>query len=395
MRRAEAALPLVVVGGGISGLAAALGLARIGAEALVLEQSATFSEVGAGLQVGPNAVRSLRWLGAYEAIEPYLFSPPAIRILDGPTGRELLTIGLGARFARRFGEPYQVMHRADLLMGLLSAAGAQASIGIETSAHIREAGQDRGNPFLETDDGRVLSAAGVIGADGIRSTVRRYLPRDGEPAYRGYAIYRALIPVEGMPEELLDDCVCLWLCPGGHVVHYPVRGGQAMNIVAVVNSPWNSERWSEPALRDELNPLFAYACDDLRTLTQHPLIWTKWAGADLEPSPIWSRGRVTLIGDAAHATLPFLAQGAAMSLEDAVVLARTLRRNGIADGFEFYVRLRYERTRRLTLASRKAGWHYHLDGLGRKARNGLLKAMSPDRFLNRMSWIYSYDPLAG
>jgi len=394
MRRADTALPLVVAGGGIAGLAAALGLARIGAEAMVLEQSAAFSEVGAGLQVGPNAVRALRWLGAYETIEPYVFSPPAIRILDGPSGRELLAIRLGARFARRFGEPYQVIHRADLLMGLLSVAGSEPSIGIETSAQVSEVGQDRGNLILATDDGRVLNAAGVIGADGIRSTVRRFLPREGGPRYRGYAIYRALIPVEGMPEELVDDCVCLWLCPGGHVVHYPVRGGQSMNIVAVTKSQWNSDRWSEPALRDELEPLFAQACDALRALTLHPLIWTKWAGADLEPSPVWSRGRVTLIGDAAHATLPFLAQGAAMSLEDAVVLARTLRHNGIADGFELYVRLRYERTRRLTLASRKAGWHYHVDGLARKVRNGLLKTMTPNRFLNRLSWIYGYDPLA-
>lgn len=394
MRKADAGLPLVVAGGGIAGLAAALGLARIGTEALVLEQSAAFSEVGAGLQVGPNALRALRWLGALDAIEPYLFAPPAIRILDGPTGRELMVIRLGAHFARRFGEPYQVIHRADLLMGLLSAVGAQPSVGVETSAQIAEVGQERGNLIVATDDGRTLSAGGIIGADGIRSTVRRYLPRDGGPVYRGYTIYRALIPVDGMPEELLDDCVCLWLCPGGHVVHYPVRGGQAMNIVAVKGSSWNSQRWSEPALRDELNPLFAYSCDALRALTLHPIVWTKWAGADLEPSPIWSRGRVALIGDAAHASLPFLAQGAAMSLEDAVVLARTLRRNGIADGFELYVRLRYARTRRLTLASRKAGWHYHLDGLARKFRNGMLRAMSPNRFLSRMSWIYSYDPLA-
>jgi salicylate hydroxylase len=394
MRRADTTLPLVVAGGGIAGLAAALGLARIGAEALVLEQSAAFSEVGAGLQVGPNAARALRWLGALEAVEPYLFAPPAIRILDGPTGRELMAIPLGARFARRFGEPYQVIHRADLLMGLLSAAGAQPSVSVETSAPVAEIGQDRGNLAVATDDGRVIGASGIIGADGIRSTIRRFLPRDGEPVLRNYAIYRALIPVDGMPEELLDDCVCLWLCPGGHVVHYPVRGGQAMNIVAVVDSPWNSDRWSEPAMRDELNPLFAYSCDALRTLTQHPVIWTKWAGADLEPNPIWSRGRVTLIGDAAHASLPFLAQGAAMSLEDAVVLARTLRRNGIAEAFELYVRLRYGRTRRLTLASRKAGWHYHLDGLPRKFRNGALRVISPTRFLNRLSWIYSYDPLS-
>jgi len=394
MRRTDTTLPLVVAGGGIAGLAAALGLARIGAETLVLEQNAAFSEVGAGLQVGPNAVRALRWLGALEAVEPYLFAPPAIRILDGPTGRELMVIRLGAGFARRFGEPYQVIYRADLLNGLLSAASSEPSVEIETSAQVAEVGQDRGNLVLVTDDGRALNAAGVIGADGIRSTVRHFLPREGDPMYRGYAIYRALIPVEGMPEELLDECVCLWLCPGGHVVHYPVRAGRAMNIVAVTESAWNSERWSEPALRDELDPLFARSCDALRGLTLHPLIWTKWAGADLEPSPVWSRGRVTLIGDAAHATLPFLAQGAAMSLEDAVVLARTLRRNGISDGFELYVRLRYERTRRLTLASRKAGWHYHLDGLARKARNGVLKAMSPGRFLNRLSWIYSYDPLA-
>ena len=210
-----------------------------------------------------------------------------------------------------------------------------------------------------------LNAGGVIGADGIRSTVRRYLPREGGPVYRGYAIYRALIPVEGMPEELLDDCVCLWLCPGGHVVHYPVRGGQAMNIVAVTDSPWNSERWSEPALRDELDPsvcalLRCSACSDV-------------APADLdEMGGRRSRAEPDLVARPASRssamphtpTLPFLAQGAAMSLEDAVVLARTLRRNGIADGFELYVRLRYERTRRLTLASRKAGWHYHLDGLG-------------------------------
>jgi len=385
---------MVVAGGGIAGLAAALGLARIGAAALVLEQSASFTEVGAGLQIGPNAVRALQWLGAWEAIEPSLFDPPAIRIWDGPTGRELMTIPLGVRFARRFGEPYRVVHRADLQLALLSAAGMEPVIGIETSAQVSEVRQERGNVVVATDDGRTVHGSALIGADGVRSTVRQHLPRGSDAEYRGYAIYRALIPTEAMPAELLDDAVCLWLCPGGHVVHYPVRGGQAMNIVAVTESPWLSDRWSEPGSRSELDPLFEISCDALKSLTLHPLIWTKWAGADLEPSTVWSRGRVTLAGDAAHASLPFLAQGAAMALEDAVVLARTLRRNGIADGLELYARLRYGRTRRLTLASRKAGWHYHLRGLGRKARNGLLRSTSPNRFLNRLDWIYSYDPLS-
>jgi len=394
MRKSDTGLPIVIAGGGIAGLAAALGLARIGASPLILEQSANLGEVGAGLQVGPNAAKALQWLGAWEHVEHYAFAPRAIRIFDGMTGRALLTIPLGASFARRFGAPYRVIHRADLLLALFSAVREEGLIGIQTAAQVAEIGGERGSVVTTLLDGDTLRSAAVIGADGIRSTVRRLLPRQGRAAFRGFTLYRALIATEAMPNELVDDTVSLWLCRGGHIVHYPVRSGRAMNIVVATESPWTSERWSEPCLRNELEPLFSKTCTALRSLMHHPIIWSKWAGADLEPEPVWSRGLVTLIGDAAHASLPFLAQGAAMALEDAVVLARTLRRNRIADGFDLYAKIRFPRTKRLTIASRKAGQFYHLSGMRRHLRNAILRASSPDRFLNRMAWIYGYDPLA-
>ena len=180
------------------------------------------------MQVGPECGTGIALGSApLRRSNPACFSPPAIRILDGPTGRELMTIRLGARFARRFGEPYQVIHRADLLTGLLTAVGAEPAISIETSAQLSEVRQDRGVRGDRDRRRPNLHASALIGADGIRSTVRSHLSRTRHRCYRGYAIYRALIPVDAMPSELLDEAVCLWLCPGGHVVHYPVRAGRA------------------------------------------------------------------------------------------------------------------------------------------------------------------------
>jgi salicylate hydroxylase len=374
---------ILVAGGGIAGLAAALGLARTGRVSRVLERSARFEEAGAGIQIGPNAVKALIWLGAWEALRDQAFAPKRILVRDGVSARVLQDVPLGDSFERRFGEPYRVAHRSDLLLALLDAVKERPQIEIEAGSEVTACLVEPRAVRIECAGGSVHRGPALIGADGIHSFVRAKLFEARPSRPPGQVLYRALIPVfGGLPEEAADS-VCLWLCPGGHVVHYPVRGGTMLNIVAAVEREY---REGEP-LSDDVLAAFARACEALRLVLALPNRWRSWPGADRRPRPGWSRGRVTLIGDAAHPALPYLAQGAAMALEDACALAR-------ADDFPHYEKLRYARTARIQSASRRLARVYHAQGMARNARNAVLRALSPERFLGRMAWIYRYDPVA-
>ena len=373
-------LPVLIAGGGIAGLAGALGLARIGREACILEQAAAFETVGAGLQIGPNAVKALHYLGAWERVTPASFSPPAISIRDGHSGRLLLRIPLGSAFERRFGAPYRVIHRADLLAGLVAAAEAQSAIALMTAAPVK-AFADR-DDHLEVETNRsTLQGEALLGADGIRSAIRAGLLADGPPVRHTENLYRALTPLDVSAADPLTH-VTLWLCRGGHVVHYPVRGGKA----------WPGDGWSVPGTSDELLALFPDTHRELREILALPQAWQKWAAASRAAARTWTQGRVALIGDAAHATLPYLAQGAAMALE---VLARKIETSDtLADAFRAYQTLRMPRTRRIVGESLRLGSIYHARGPVRLARNVVLRMTRPEDFLTRLAWIYDFDPAA-
>lgn len=385
--------PFLVAGGGIAGLAAALGLSAHGAPVRLFEQAKGFEEVGAGLQMSPNGVRALRELGAWEAVEPSCVIPSEIHVRDGVSGALLQRIRLGKPFEERFGAPYRVCHRADLLAGLLAAARKRTSIELHTARKAAGA--------VNTETGARLSFAGgvteegraVIAADGIRSSLRAAVAGEAGPVARNTVIYRALIPLAKVPPEIEPDCVTLWLCRGGHVVHYAVSSWRNFNIVAACDGSVEDGGWNAPANFTEVARRFPGVCEDLSNLLAAPANWLRWPGADLEPLPRWSSGRIVLTGDAAHATLPFLAQGAVMSLEDAVVLAREVAKpRPLAEAFAAYERQRKPRTTRIQQQSRKMSRIYHADGALAFFRNLTLNFSSPSMALNRVDWIYRWTP---
>lgn len=387
--------PVLIAGGGIGGLAAALGLARQGRPVRLFEQTAAFEEVGAGLQMSPNGVRALRALGAWEAVEPACVIPSEIHMRDGLSGALLQRIRLGKAFEDRFGAPYRVCHRADLLAGLLTAAKRNFAIELNTGRRVAAAGEQDGLARLDFAEGAPAQGAAVIAADGIRSTLRAAITGEVRPQPRNVILYRGLIPLQRVPPEIEADCVTLWLCPGGHVVHYPVSNWRNFNIVAAVDGTLGDDGWKSPAHGGEVTRRFAGVAEDLASLLAVPASWMRWQGADLPSLPSWSKGRLALLGDAAHATLPFLAQGAVMALEDAVVLAReTANAAGLTTSLARYGELRAARTARIQEQSRRMGRIYHAAGPLAAARNLTLRLTGPSFALGKLEWIYRWTPEA-
>ena len=384
--------PFLVAGGGIGGLAAALGLARRGAPVRLFEQAAQFEEVGAGLQMSPNGVRALKAIGAWEAVEPACVIPSEIHMRDGRSGALLQRIRLGKPFEERFGAPYRVCHRADLLAGLLATARQNGSIELNTAARI-EGVDHRGGLRLQVQGGGVAQGKALIAADGIRSRLRNAVAGDVSPVSRGVILYRGLIPLQKVPPEIEADCVTLWLCPGGHVVHYPVSNWRSFNIVVAADGALEDGGWQSPAASGEVLRRFAGVCEELASLLGVPPTWLRWPGADLPALSRWSNGNMALLGDAAHATLPFLAQGAVMALEDAVVLGRQVESAAtLPEAFAAYEAQRKPRTARIQQQSREMSRIYHASGPLAVARNLTLKLASPSFALSRLEWIYRWTP---
>ncbi|WP_421694264.1 FAD-dependent monooxygenase [Aestuariivirga sp.] len=385
--------PFLVAGGGIGGLAAALGLARHGHPVRLFEQSPAFEEVGAGLQMSPNGVRALRSLGAWEAVEPYCVIPSEIHLRDGITGALLQRIRLGKPFEEQFGAPYRVCHRADLLSGLLTAARRNFKIELNPGRKVEAVAEMPSGARLTFADGTSADGAAVVAADGIRSRLREAVCGSIQPTPRGVILYRGLMPLQRVPPEIEADCVTLWLCPRGHVVHYPVSNWRNFNIVAALDGDLAECGWQAPAPSAEVARSFSGVCEDLSNLLAAPATFQRWQGADLPALPRWSSSRVVLLGDAAHATLPFLAQGAVMALEDAVILAREVTRApGLAQGFEGYEGQRRARTARIQEQSRRMSRIYHAGGPVALARNLTLRLTKPSFALKRLEWIYRWTP---
>ena len=385
-------LPFLVVGGGIAGLGAALGLSGAGAGVCLFEQSPAFEEVGAGLQMSPNGVRALRELGAWDAVEPACVIPTEIHVKDGLSGNLLQRIRLGKTFESRFGAPYRVCHRADLLAGLVATARSRPDLDLRTSAHVAGVELTAVGATLDIGDGENATGRAVIAADGIRSLLRQHVCGPVEPVHRGHVIYRGLMPLNSVPPEIEADCVTLWLCPGGHVVHYPVSNWRNFNIVAAVDGTAAEGGWQQPAASEEVMQYFPAAVEDLSSLLASVSGWRRWQGADLPDLPRWSKGNLVMAGDAAHATLPYLAQGAVMALEDAVVLARQVRTaSSLASAFTNYESQRRTRTSRIQAQSRRMGWAYHAGGATAIARNAVLR-LGGGFAMRQMEWIFHWSP---
>ncbi len=382
-----------VAGAGIAGLACAVAVARNGHSATVFEQAGRLEAIGAGLQLGPNAVRVLEDLGVWSTLEPQCCAPERIRVCDAISGKQLSVLELGDSFTSRFGSPYRVAHRADLINALAQTAAQNKSINIVNNCRIT--GLEPGRPArLKTISGETHEADLVIAADGIRSALRAQIAPDSQPRLSGETLYRALAPAGDLPRDLDPDAVYLWLAPGAHIVHYLVSSGRRLNIVASIEQPANQAGWNNIAGRDDVLGALPGATSALTELLSVPASWLAWTGADLDPVPTWSQDNCVLAGDAAHASLPHLAQGAAMALEDAACLATCIGEGSgdLKAALASYQAQRQPRTARIVRESRKNALIYHMRGPKALARNLALKLMPGSMQLQRLAWIYACQP---
>jgi salicylate hydroxylase len=392
-------LNVLVCGAGIGGLTAALALARTGQRVTVLERAAALEEVGAGLQVSPNAARVLVDLGLGDALEACAVRPQALKVMSGVSGAELMDVPLGPMVSARHGAPYWVVHRGDLQGILARAVRATASIRLCLDTPVEDVAVEPGRVRVSCrSQGRLTTIEGdvLVGADGIWSTVRTRLVDSHASAHRRQTAWRALVPVEAVDPPFRAPATWLWLSPDAHLVHYPVQAGRMVNVVAIVSDRWRSAAWSTQGSREDLLARFAGFPEAGRRLIEAPANWMKWALFDRPPAKSWGEGRVTLLGDAAHPMVPFLAQGAAMAIEDARVLADCLA-EGVdpAAALRRYEGLRRPRTAKVQKEARETGNRFHLSGPLAMARDVTLRLMGADRFVSRFDWIYGWTPPGG
>lgn len=370
--------PIIIAGGGIGGLAAALACAKAGRQTIILERAAAFEEVGAGLQLGPNAVRALKILGAWDEVAAIATAPPAIVMRDARSGSVIRRVRLTEVFSNRYGAPYRVAHRADLHAALMACVRRQKKIDIHTGQEIVGLEQYADHVRLSTKQGTSHVGEILVAADGMNSGLRQKLWPESAAVLAGQVMHRALID---MPPGMVDvDCVNLWMGPGYHVVHYPVGSPARLNIICVAH------------VGQSPHDIAAVACAEVRSLLQTAPQWLPWDAKHVPLLSRWHRDRVLLLGDAAHGTVPFFAQGAAMALEDAAMLCAVLRNglplpHGLAE-----VSNRVARVKAVHKASVRQGKIYSASGLIAFGRNVALRVLPEDAFLGQLSWLYDYRP---
>ena len=386
-------LPALVLGGGIGGLAAALALAKKGCRVRLYEQGSELKEIGAGIQLGPNVYHMFDVLALTEAIERWSAHPDNLVMRDALTGEEVTRLPVGSdAFRQRFrGYPYGVIHRGDLYQVLLEACRAHQGIQI-VEKRKGLSFEDRGDRVvLRLEGGEAIEGACLVGCDGLWSKVRAQILGDGKPRVSGHIAYRAVLRRAEVPDDLWQNNVVLWAGPKTHLVHYPLRRGELYNLVAVFHSDKYEEGWDVYGDPEELKRKFADERPEVQRLLDKINVWKMWVLCDREPARRWSKGRVTLLGDAAHPTLQYLAQGANMAIEDAVVLAAYGEITGFdwEKTFRHYEDARYKRTARVQIMSRYYGDAYHAAGVVRELRNDIL-ASGPDAGPNfeGMAWLY-------
>ena len=389
-------LPILIVGGGIGGLCTALALSKIGRRVHVLEQSEQFAEVGAGIQLAPNAFHVLRTLGVADAIMRTATFPSDLIVMDSLSGVEVTRIPVGAEFRARFGYPYGLNHRADLHGALLNACRRSPLVTLSSSRQVVGLDDHSDGVTARTTGGDVLQGAALIGADGLWSAVRKLVLCDGTPRVAGHIAYRAVMPVSEVPDANRRNAMTIWAGPKTHLVHYPLRGGELFNLVAVFHSNRYEEGWDTYGDVEELNQRFEGTRPEVRGMLAKIDSWRMWVLCDREPSAVWSKGRVALLGDAAHPMLQYLAQGACMAMEDAVCLSAKLEAAGqnCEKAFQDYQQARYLRTARVQLTARLYGEVLHASGASRDLRNAYLGARTPEQAYEEMAWLYDVRDVA-
>ena len=388
-------LSIVISGGGIGGLAAALVLAQDGYAVTVLEQATSFGEIGAGIQLGPNIFKMFDYLGLTDAINQVAFFPTGLALNDVRTGEKVVRVpladkALGDVARATYGFPYGVIYRADLHQVFLDACRAQPQVTLRTQAKVAAFTQSPGAVRVTLASGEAVEGSALIGADGMWSQIREAVVGDGKPRVSGHIAYRAVLKRAEVPEHLWSDDVVLWGGEKTHLVHYPLRRGELFNLVAVFHSTKYDEGWNSFGDTAELTERFAEACSPVKTLLGKIETWKMWVLCDREPVKNWTDRRVTLLGDAAHPMLQYLAQGAGQAIEDAVVLREALRhhKGQFEKAFQSYQQARYLRTGRVQLTARFYGDIYHASGVQRELRNQLFQGGQESAGFAGLKWMY-------
>ncbi|HEX5388481.1 MAG TPA: 3-hydroxybenzoate 6-monooxygenase [Burkholderiaceae bacterium] len=385
-------LPVIVAGGGIGGLATALALVRQGFQVQVLEQAAHIGEIGAGIQLGPNAFHAFDALGVGEKARGRAVYTDHMVMHDALDESLVGRIETGAGFRERFGNPYAVIHRQDVHNSLLEGAQETGRVAFHTDTRLVSVEQDGDTVTAIDQNGKRWTGQALIGADGVKSVVRAQYVND-PPRVTGHVVYRAVVDQAEFPEDLKWNAASLWAGPKCHLVHYPLRGGEQYNVVVTFHSREQEEWGVREGSKEEVQSYFKGISPKARRLIDLPKSWKRWATADREPIGQWVFGRATLLGDAAHPTTQYMAQGACMAMEDAVTLGEALRvhQNRWPEALALYQRSRVARTARIVLSGREMGRLYHAEGVERLVRNSLWKGRSQDRFYDAMEWLYGWN----
>jgi salicylate hydroxylase len=383
---------IIIVGGGIGGLCAALALGQSGWRVRVLEQAPQFGAIGYGIQLGPNVPPMLARIGVRDDVIAASVLPGRVLMLDAFDGEPVTVVNTGPEFRARYGgNPYLVIHRVDLHNILVAACKAQNNISLDEDACVTGHEDHGDHVVVTTADGRRIEGAVVIGADGIRSRMRDGIMGASEPAQTGYVAHRTIVPIERAPAGVPRDDVVLWGGEGFHIVHYPLRDKTIFNIVAVFETATYGEKMDTEAYRAELDRTYAKSQPAMREMIAMLDLDRRWPIGDRKPQRGWSKGRAVLMGDAAHATLQSYAQGAGMAIEDAIVLAALIDqcKGDFTTAFAAFERTRLTRTARIQLESRHL-WdrYYHLGGIDAQVRNEAERARSDEDVWRCLDWIY-------
>jgi salicylate hydroxylase len=396
---------IVIAGAGIGGLTAALALAGQGFRVVVLEKAERLEEAGAGLQLSPNASRVLIDLGLQPRLAARAVTPEAISLMSARGGGEIARLPLGEAATFRAGAPYWVVHRADLQAALQAQVNDNPDIELRLGCQFEDAVAHAKGLTVVQRSGMTRQqevALALIGADGIWSTVRHHLFPEVQPQFSGLIAWRGTLEATQLPREYTSRRVQLWMGPGAHLVAYPISGARQINVVAVVPGTWNRPGWSAPGEANEIKSAFAASRwpGTARMMVGAVDGWRKWALFTVPDGGGWTDGAIALLGDAAHAMLPFAAQGAGMAIEDAAVLAKCLgeyltesqneRGPTISAALQRYARLRRSRVAQVQRAARQAGRIYHLTGATALARDLTIKMIGAKRMLARQDWIYDW-----
>lgn len=387
---------IIIAGAGIGGLATALAMAHQGIETIVLEAAPVLGEIGAGIQLGPNAFHAFDQLGLGEEIRSGAVFVDQFRLMDAASGEQISNFSLGESFRARFKNPYAVVHRADLHASFVAHCRATGLVDLRTDHKVAGYEQSESGIRVLLANQAPLEGRALIGADGIRSAIRAQLVKDGEPRVSGHTTFRSVIPTERMPEDLRWNAVTIWVGPKCHIVHYPLKGSKVFNLVVTshndVETPVNGVAVTDAMVRES----FGHVAPMAKSIIERGIDWRMWVLCDRDPIQGWADGRIALLGDAAHPTLQYFAQGACQAIEDGLCISSMLASHeDIPSAFRAYSAIREVRTARVQVGSRIIGDHvFHPDGAEAAMRNATIGGMSDDGFYDFMAWLYDRQDFA-